>query len=129
MGAPRVTQAARPSSTRTWAMRLASSRSGALLITSTTSSAWCMDPPATARRCPGGAIVSAPAAAAARPGETSAMQECLFCRIGRGELPAHVIDQEDELVAFLDIQPVRAGHVLVIPREHQAYCADLPERL
>ncbi|CFP57088.1 Uncharacterised protein [Bordetella pertussis] len=37
-GAPRFTQAARPSSTSTWAMRLASSMSGALLITSTTSS-------------------------------------------------------------------------------------------
>ncbi len=57
------------------------------------------------------------------------MQDCLFCRIARGQVPAHIVDQDDDLVAFLDIHPVRPGHVLMIPREHHAYFDDLPPPL
>lgn len=41
--------------------------------------------------------------------------DCLFCRISREEIPAHVIHQDSRLLAFLDIHPVRPGHVLIIP--------------
>ena len=39
---------------------------------------------------------------------------CLFCRIARHEIPAHIIHEDERLLAFLDIQPVRPGHVLVV---------------
>ncbi|MBC7282827.1 HIT family protein [Hoeflea sp.] len=51
---------------------------------------------------------------------------CIFCRIGRGEIEAHVIHEEDEILAFLDIGPIRPGHVQIIAREHYPYFEDLP---
>ncbi|MDY6873083.1 MAG: HIT domain-containing protein, partial [Chloroflexota bacterium] len=50
---------------------------------------------------------------------------CIFCRIVSGELPASVIYEDDRVMAFLDIQPINPGHVLVIPKYH----ADLMENL
>lgn len=46
------------------------------------------------------------------------MQDCLFCKIVRKELPAQIVFENDAVVAFLDIKPVNPGHVLVVPREH-----------
>ena len=51
---------------------------------------------------------------------------CLFCAIAGGHLPAHVIHQDDTVMAFLDIQPVRPGHTLIIPRRHHVWFEDLP---
>lgn len=45
---------------------------------------------------------------------------CLFCKIVQGSVPADVVYQDDHLVAFRDINPQAAVHVLVIPREHVA---------
>ncbi|MHB0970015.1 MAG: HIT family protein [Thermoanaerobaculia bacterium] len=45
--------------------------------------------------------------------------DCAFCRIVRGEEPAHVIYQDDDTVAFLDIFPWSEGHALVVPRAHR----------
>jgi histidine triad (HIT) family protein len=45
---------------------------------------------------------------------------CLFCRIVRGEVPAKIVAETDECVAFRDINPQAPVHVLVIPREHVA---------
>ena len=50
---------------------------------------------------------------------------CLFCRIARGEIPSHRIHESPHAIAFLDIRPIRKGHVLVVPREHFAYYDDL----
>ena len=54
---------------------------------------------------------------------------CIFCRIGRGEIGAHVIHEEDEILAFLDIGPIRTGHVQIIARDHYPWFEDLPEPL
>jgi histidine triad (HIT) family protein len=43
---------------------------------------------------------------------------CLFCRIAAGEIPARVAYQDEQVVAFHDIDPQAPTHVLVIPREH-----------
>jgi histidine triad (HIT) family protein len=43
---------------------------------------------------------------------------CLFCAIAAGEAPAHIVLDEPDVVAFLDIRPVFKGHLLVIPRAH-----------
>ncbi|MCL8208979.1 MAG: HIT family protein [Actinomycetia bacterium] len=51
---------------------------------------------------------------------------CVFCRIAAGELPAHVVWEGDDLLAFLDIRPLNPGHLLVVPREHVPTVYDLP---
>jgi len=51
--------------------------------------------------------------------------DCLFCRIVAGEIPATIIDADDELVAFRDINPQAPLHALVVPRRHIATLNDL----
>jgi histidine triad (HIT) family protein len=53
------------------------------------------------------------------------MSDCLFCRIVSGEIPASIVHEDDELVAFADINPQAPLHVLVIPRRHVATLNDL----
>jgi histidine triad (HIT) family protein len=55
--------------------------------------------------------------------------DCVFCRIRDGEVPAHVVLDEPEVLAFLDARPVFPGHVLVIPRAHHGTLPDLPTEL
>jgi histidine triad (HIT) family protein len=50
---------------------------------------------------------------------------CIFCRIVAGEIPAEVVAREPEVTAFLDVQPLADGHVLVVPRSHVACIEDL----
>ena len=52
--------------------------------------------------------------------------DCVFGRIISGEVPAHLVLEDDEFVAFLDARPVFKGHVLVVPRRHYVTLADLP---
>jgi histidine triad (HIT) family protein len=56
----------------------------------------------------------------------TAISDCVFCDIAAGRVPAHVVLQDAEVVAFLDARPVFKGHVLVAPREHVATLPDLP---
>jgi histidine triad (HIT) family protein len=46
------------------------------------------------------------------------MQECIFCKIIKGEIPSARVYEDDEMVAFMDIGPVVKGHLLVVPRRH-----------
>ena len=55
--------------------------------------------------------------------------DCVFCRIAAGEIPAHRVFEDDELVAFLDIAPIREGHVLIVARRHYADFAETPAPL
>jgi histidine triad (HIT) family protein len=52
---------------------------------------------------------------------------CLFCRIALGEIPASIVHQDDELIAFNDINPQAPMHVLVVPRRHIATLNDVTE--
>jgi histidine triad (HIT) family protein len=54
------------------------------------------------------------------------MESCPFCRIREGALSAHVLYEDDEVLAFLDIYPVTQGHTLVVPRRHAASLAECP---
>jgi histidine triad (HIT) family protein len=54
---------------------------------------------------------------------------CIFCAIIRREIPASIVAETDSVLAFMDIQPVNPGHVLVIPKTHATYLADLEARL
>lgn len=51
----------------------------------------------------------------------------MFCEILRGESPATFVHQDDTVVAFMDIQPISHGHMLVVPREHAVLMSDLDE--
>jgi histidine triad (HIT) family protein len=50
---------------------------------------------------------------------------CIFCDIVAGELPASFVHQDDRCAAFMDIQPVNPGHLLVVPRCHCTSLAEL----
>lgn len=50
------------------------------------------------------------------------MNECIFCKIVKGEIPSTKIYEDDRTHAFLDINPVTRGHTLVIPKQH---CIDI----
>ena len=46
--------------------------------------------------------------------------DCIFCSIVRGEVPAEVVDEDEHTIAFMDLNPWTRGHALVIPRRHTA---------
>ena len=46
------------------------------------------------------------------------MNDCLFCKIVKGDIPSYKIYEDDYTVAFLDINPDALGHTLVIPKKH-----------
>ena len=54
------------------------------------------------------------------------MSSCIFCDIVHGKAEATVIWQDDVVCAFLDIQPINAGHIDIVPNDHAAQLADLP---
>jgi len=53
------------------------------------------------------------------------MSDCLFCKIAGGKIPAKLVHQDQDTVAFEDINPQAPLHVLVIPRQHVATMNDL----
>ena len=55
--------------------------------------------------------------------------ECLFCRIVSGELPATVVYEDENSVAFLDHRPLFPGHTLLVPRQHVETLGELPAKL
>ena len=57
------------------------------------------------------------------------MHDCVFCRIVDGSLPSSRLVETDRVLAFMDIDPVTPGHLLVIPKEHLPDLADLSDEL
>ena len=53
------------------------------------------------------------------------MPDCLFCRLAAGEIPASIVFEDDQLVAFKDITPQAPTHILLIPRRHISTLNDL----
>jgi histidine triad (HIT) family protein len=53
------------------------------------------------------------------------MPSCIFCEIVAGRAPVSIVYRDDHCVAFMDINPVTPGHLLVIPLSHADYLADL----
>jgi diadenosine tetraphosphate (Ap4A) HIT family hydrolase len=53
--------------------------------------------------------------------------QCIFCDIVHGTSPASWVYQDDTVVAFLDIQPITQGHMLVVPREHAELMTEINE--
>lgn len=57
------------------------------------------------------------------------MEECLFCKIIRKDIPAEIIGENADFICFLDIRPINEGHCLVVPKEHFKDLHDFPQRL
>ncbi|MFH1683152.1 MAG: HIT family protein [Candidatus Woesearchaeota archaeon] len=55
------------------------------------------------------------------------MENCIFCKIAKKEIPAQVVYEDDAFLAFLDIQPRNPGHTLVIPKKHYRWVWDIQE--
>ncbi|MGC4814392.1 HIT family protein [Micromonospora sp. DT228] len=55
------------------------------------------------------------------------MGDCIFCAIVRGEAEASIVYEDNYVVAFMDVQPVTPGHLLVVPRAHAVGLEDLAE--
>ena len=55
------------------------------------------------------------------------MQDCIFCKIVRGEIPSAKVYENDSVLCFLDVAPAVRGHSLVIPREHVENILEIPE--
>ena len=48
------------------------------------------------------------------------MNDCLFCKIVKGEIPSYTVYEDEKVKVFLDINPNNDGHLLVIPKKHKA---------
>ena len=53
-------------------------------------------------------------------------ENCIFCKIARGEIPCTSVFESEELIAFLDISPVNKGHTLLVPKAHMETLFDMP---
>lgn len=54
------------------------------------------------------------------------MDDCIFCKIAAGAVPAHKLYEDEEFLAFLDIHPQSPGHAQVIPKKHYRWVWDVP---
>lgn len=54
------------------------------------------------------------------------MQDSIFTRIIKGEIPCHKVYEDDKTIAFLDIYPIQPGHTLVVPKTQQDHFETLP---
>lgn len=55
------------------------------------------------------------------------MQDCIFCKIVRNEIPSKKVYEDQDTIAFLDINPANPGHCLVIPKKHAESISDVDE--
>lgn len=55
------------------------------------------------------------------------MDDCVFCKIIKGEIPSEKVYEDEDVIAFKDINPVTPIHILVIPKKHIATLLDVTE--
>ena len=55
------------------------------------------------------------------------MEDCLFCKIAKGDIPSKKLYEDEDLLAFYDIDPQGPVHFLVIPKQHIGSCAEVDE--
>lgn len=55
------------------------------------------------------------------------MSDCVFCKIVSGEFTSSKVYEDETILAFMDIQPVNEGHILIIPKKHVELIADLDD--
>ena len=55
--------------------------------------------------------------------------DCIFCKINRKEIPSYTIYEDDDFRAFLDINPITNGHVLLVPKKHYENMFELDKKM
>ncbi|NQU98924.1 HIT family protein [Candidatus Woesearchaeota archaeon] len=55
------------------------------------------------------------------------MDDCIFCKIVKGDIPSTKVYEDDEFYAFLDLHPINKGHALVVPKHHCRNLLDFPK--
>ena len=55
------------------------------------------------------------------------MEDCIFCKIVKGEIPSEKVYEDEEILAFKDINPITPVHILIIPKKHIASADDIEE--
>ena len=54
-------------------------------------------------------------------------EDCIFCAIVDGDIPGRIVDESEAAIAFLDANPLAAGHTLVVPKAHHERLNDVPD--
>ena len=54
-------------------------------------------------------------------------KKCVFCEIINRQSPAYIVYENDQLMSFLDIEPINEGHVLIVPKQHVDTIAELSD--
>ncbi|MDY6970034.1 MAG: HIT family protein [Spirochaetota bacterium] len=55
------------------------------------------------------------------------MEDCIFCKIIRGDIPSYKVYEDDKIFAFADINPISDGHTLITPKRHSENLWEIPE--
>ena len=55
------------------------------------------------------------------------MEDCIFCKIVKGDIPSYKVYEDEYCFAFLDVQPISRYHTLVVPKKHYENLYDVPE--
>lgn len=55
------------------------------------------------------------------------MEDCIFCKIVNKEIDAHIVYEDDNVLAFLDNNPISLGHVLIVPKKHFVNIYDIED--
>lgn len=58
-----------------------------------------------------------------------AVTDCIFCKIVARQLPARIVYEDEQTIAFLDINPLSRGHTLIVPKEHSADLLDTSDEV
>ena len=56
------------------------------------------------------------------------MDDCIFCKIVKGEIPSTKVYEDDTVLAFRDLEPQAPQHILIIPKEHIASAAEITDK-
>ena len=56
------------------------------------------------------------------------MEDCIFCKIARKEIPSSIVYEDKDVIAFLDINPFSIGHTLVVPKKHSRWIWDIDDK-
>lgn len=57
------------------------------------------------------------------------MDNCIFCKIVNNELPGHKLYEDGDVLAFMDIQPINPGHLLIIPKKHAELISEVDDEV
>lgn len=55
------------------------------------------------------------------------MENCIFCKIVKGKIPAAKVYEDDKVISFLDIMPANKGHCLIVPKQHYETLLEIPD--